>query len=344
MRKQKYFTETLFNNLPTGLPNDALKRIVDDFRIGDMKFKDVFIRAHIRLVTSVALAYGFQYNRNDELIGIATLELCKYPQRIAAGKLIDDNVISYLLSRIHTVCRDYVRNDSVLRVPSSSIVHRGKKKLDRWSLPEYDDPEEVLYSTPSEDNDFMLDLMSCIVTERERLIITLTLAGFSDKEIAAKFECSLETIEKIKTSIFKAYKLRSLDTVQTFLPYSDFEKCAQCLEDKRLGKQRVECLQLLEKKYTAHPASKMWRGYEYQLAAYGIEICCEWLDRGYNDTCLEKIAILQKKFVDNGMPFWLKDERVHSSHRSNLLKKNWEFYFQCGWTEHPNIPYYWPVQ
>ena len=32
--------------------------------------------------------------------------------------------------------------------------------------------------------------------------------------------------------------------MQTFLPYADFEKSAQCLDYKRLGKQRVEAFQV----------------------------------------------------------------------------------------------------
>ena len=34
--------------------------------------------------------------------------------------------------------------------------------------------------------------------------------------------------------------------MQTFLPFADFSKSAACLDDKRLGKQRVECLQILK--------------------------------------------------------------------------------------------------
>ena len=33
--------------------------------------------------------------------------------------------------------------------------------------------------------------------------------------------------------------------MQTFLPYEDFTKTAQCLDYKRLGKQRVEAYQIL---------------------------------------------------------------------------------------------------
>lgn len=34
--------------------------------------------------------------------------------------------------------------------------------------------------------------------------------------------------------------------MQTFLPYPSFDLCARVLDDKRLGKQRVECLQILK--------------------------------------------------------------------------------------------------
>ena len=33
--------------------------------------------------------------------------------------------------------------------------------------------------------------------------------------------------------------------MQTFLPYKNFYECAKVLDQKRLGKQRVEVLQLL---------------------------------------------------------------------------------------------------
>jgi len=33
--------------------------------------------------------------------------------------------------------------------------------------------------------------------------------------------------------------------MQTFLPYPDFERSARALDLKRLGKQRVECIQVL---------------------------------------------------------------------------------------------------
>jgi hypothetical protein len=42
-------------------------------------------------------------------------------------------------------------------------------------------------------------------------------------------------------------------------------------------------------------------------------------------------------------PPWLGDEAFHASHRSNLLRKNPEWYGQFGWTEPDDLPYVWPV-
>jgi hypothetical protein len=136
--------------------------------------------------------------------------------------------------------------------------------------------------------------------------------------------------------------------MQTFLPYPNFSRSAKVLDVKRLGKQRVECLQILKvlrgetNKWQNHPAVRMWRGYEECLADYGTVICLEWMGRDYKDTCLNKIYDL--RVTDEViMPPWLGDERLHSSHRSNLLRKNYDWYSYFQWKESPDLPYYWPV-
>ena len=70
--------------------------------------------------------------------------------------------------------------------------------------------------------------------------------------------------------------------VNTFLPYADFEESAKALDYRRLGKQRVEALQILRanlgmtKGWVNHPAAKMWKGHEITLCKYGIAMCMEW--------------------------------------------------------------------
>lgn len=139
--------------------------------------------------------------------------------------------------------------------------------------------------------------------------------------------------------------------MQTFVPFPDVYECARVLDRLRLGKQRVEVLQLLKALgegggWSKHPAAAMWRGHERALAWYGLAICREWtLVRGYNDTCRGKIAdlVCEHQWPVTGWPSWWGDDAVHASHRSNLLRKDPDWYGQFGWTEPHDLGYVWPT-
>jgi hypothetical protein len=142
--------------------------------------------------------------------------------------------------------------------------------------------------------------------------------------------------------------------MQTFIPQSSFVKSAACLDMKRLGKQRVECLQILhaltnpDYGWQNHPAVRMWRGHERALAHYGIAICDEWIGRGYNDSCLAKIKAVVRRAPKRSaeLPDWFSGRKLKlicSSHRSNLLRKDPAWYGQFGWPEPDDIEYVWPV-
>ena len=158
--------------------------------------------------------------------------------------------------------------------------------------------------------------------------------------------------------------------MQTFLPSTSFEQSAEWLDTKRLGKQRVECLQILraltnpDYGWQSHPAVEMWRGYECALARYGLKICEEWIKRGYKDTCFQKIVDVFDGIVPyQENPPWLTEEFA-SNHRAILLGKVFEklgeawydlryikqveWYQQWNWQEQPaqrvsgKWPYLWP--
>lgn len=138
--------------------------------------------------------------------------------------------------------------------------------------------------------------------------------------------------------------------MQTFLPVPDFAECARILDNARLGKQRVEAYQIIRtldgvtRGWRNHPAVRMWRGHEPALLAYGVAICDEWDRRGYPDTVRGKMAEhLREEGHPVPLPLWLGDEALHASHRSNLLRKDPEFYGKYGWGEPPDLPYVWPV-
>lgn len=136
--------------------------------------------------------------------------------------------------------------------------------------------------------------------------------------------------------------------MQTFLPYECYVESAKCLDRQRLGKQRVETLQILTtiaygSRWENHPAVAMWRGYELSLCSYGEAICKEWLRRGYKDSCHDKISAMRSVFPQHyGVPSFVGREDFHASHRAALLAKNYEHYSRFGWSEKPLINYIWP--
>jgi hypothetical protein len=136
--------------------------------------------------------------------------------------------------------------------------------------------------------------------------------------------------------------------VNTFLPYADFVQVAQSLDDRRLGKQRVEALQILKANlgltvgWRNHPASVMWRGNEGMLAAYAITMCNEWVKRGYADNTKGQVIELMKKYKLKAIkkPWWLGTEEFHKSHQSNLKRKLPEHY---QFDVPDDLPYQWPT-
>ena len=122
------------------------------------------------------------------------------------------------------------------------------------------------------------------------------------------------------------------------------------LDRARLGKQRVETWQiyraLTEPSYgwKNHPATKMWQGYTDALLKYGIAICQEWQNRGYQDTLLSKFLAAVRSGDNISYPPWLGMPELHASHRGNLLRKFPDHYSKFGWTDSPDLPYVWPVK
>ena len=145
--------------------------------------------------------------------------------------------------------------------------------------------------------------------------------------------------------------------MQTFLPYRDFTRSAQVLDSPRLGKQRVETLQVLralelgEYGWRNHPVVKMWRGRTPALVVYGLEIVRAWRDRGHADSTYELIAEFapevesasQEDLAAQGLlPSWLGDGRIHVSHRSALVRKDPDFYRPVFGDVPDDLPYHWP--
>jgi len=150
--------------------------------------------------------------------------------------------------------------------------------------------------------------------------------------------------------------------MQTFLPYADFERSARVLDLKRLGKQRVECIQVVrgltrsDYGWRHHPAVLMWRGFEEALARYSFTACEVWVERGFGDTCA---ATVRTDLADAGvgvvrtqaeleqadlLPPWLGRPEFHRSHQSALVRKDPDFYRPVFPDVPDDLDYWWPVR
>lgn len=142
--------------------------------------------------------------------------------------------------------------------------------------------------------------------------------------------------------------------MQTFITSFDISKTAQNLDNKRLGKQRVEAIQIarsllgISNGWLNHPAVKMWKGYEaYLVKVYLRTIMDEWINRGYkNDKCEKHWQeLMQRKEIKDQypiMPNWITIDFC-KSHQSNLIRKLPGYYGNLFPNIPDNLPYIWPI-
>ena len=145
--------------------------------------------------------------------------------------------------------------------------------------------------------------------------------------------------------------------MQTFLPVADFTESARLLDNPRLGKQRVECLQVLralelpDYGWANHPVVTMWRGHTAGLVVYALAMVRVWRERGFADSTEALIAefapdaagLSQAEAAAAGLlPSWVDDEELLASHRSNLLAKDPAFYRSRFPGDPDDLPYTWP--
>lgn len=123
--------------------------------------------------------------------------------------------------------------------------------------------------------------------------------------------------------------------VNTFVVADTPEECARLLDKLRLGKQRVEGMQIIDvltslengikvknNAYVNHTATKMWSGYIPALKYYVNCMIREWIKRG----CVNTMTIYDDEEVSDVMPWWFKTKYLQMSHQMALLKKEYEYY------------------
>lgn len=110
--------------------------------------------------------------------------------------------------------------------------------------------------------------------------------------------------------------------MQVFHPFPSISASLDCLDKRRLGKQRVEAKQIIEiveyngKGWSKHPCVVMYRPYlNYLKMYYNTSLEKFELRGGQNNVC---------QFMDYDeviVPPWIGNESFHNSHLANLMRK-----------------------
>lgn len=131
--------------------------------------------------------------------------------------------------------------------------------------------------------------------------------------------------------------------VTTFLVCSNIRQSMRYLTDLHLGKQRIEGIQIVNALtkgggWQDHPATVMWRGYEYALMYYVNCAIHEWICRGRVNTKL------YYELPDNIVfPWWVEWSKLHRSHR-NLLRLKDPLHYNFPYdSEFQGLGYIWPT-
>lgn len=113
--------------------------------------------------------------------------------------------------------------------------------------------------------------------------------------------------------------------MQVFMPFENPYHSLNCLDTRRLGKQRVEASQIIKiiesqstGAWSNHPATNMYRGYLEWLKAYYNLSLLLFESRGGNNIKLCSIPVDTANLI---IPPFIGNHAFHLSHQSNLLRK-----------------------
>ena len=122
--------------------------------------------------------------------------------------------------------------------------------------------------------------------------------------------------------------------VNTFLVHQDFKIAVKILDNRRLGKQRVEARQLIDtidklksgqadKKisWSNHPITLSWINHVDSLKLYFNCVVQEWINRGFNNNY--ELFELSDNIIH---PYWIYNKKIHYSMMSQLVQKDSEYY------------------
>lgn len=218
-----YLNNDDLQKLPQGMPDDELRLCMIEFKRGEFNRRKRFITCFTRMATSVALHYGLYKDvdeslrhRAEDLVGVALLELSEFPIHLSNGKLKNTNIKGYLISRVHYACKRYLRDNKMLGWSKTHLKNTGQSPLVRETFhytdgtSRDDDIRDKAYQYV--ENSFIRDIMECVQTEGERLVMEMYFKNFTNREIANEFGWSSQTkVKNVIDGVVNRYKATLID-------------------------------------------------------------------------------------------------------------------------------------
>lgn len=189
---------------------------ISDFKSGIFKTKERFISDHARLAATI----GWRINLEDG-VSVAYETLCMTPDEVFEGRLIDSNLVGYLISRIKTRCTNHRRSDFVFRIPTTT-AHRKNLTVKRITTKrgasrakaDIDDSftgdvnESLMESFPDHSiereaklKEIYTDILNCAITEFESEVIKYRAKYYTDDEIAERFGCGRTKVREARNRV-----------------------------------------------------------------------------------------------------------------------------------------------
>ena len=108
-----------------------------------------------------------------------------------------------------------------------------------------------------------------------------------------------------------------------------FRNTSKVLDPIRLNKQCLEAYQILKcllnpfptGAWRNHPAVLQWKGHEWALYKYAMDMCDEHIFRGGKTKVVDLLKQLNIPTLNKTLPKWIGTQEIHRSHRSRLLFK-----------------------
>lgn len=161
-------------------------------------------------------------------------------------------------------------------------------------------------------------------------------------------------------------RIGDLHKMITYHLDQDHTVTAEILRNRELEEQQLHVRLILDvihetigniAVWEKHPVVRLWRGYEAQLAAYGLVMCDEWESRGHEPLSHGKMRTAIAWHLDTAAsvedfvmekPPWMEDREIFGmlmlSHQSLLVHKAPKHYRKYFPDVTPSTTPYWPVR